>query len=86
MTEFELEIRQQTPPLISFYNANNQEILGELKEIDGKLEFEGDVSESAKVFFDEYGVHHSRKIKELEQEINFLKQQLKSNVAYAENN
>lgn len=41
------------PFFISFHSPLTGERLGELKEVDGELVFEGKASESAKVFFDE---------------------------------
>ena len=68
----EYQINTAKPLHIKFYDKSQTE-LGILKEVDGKLEFEGNASESAKVFFDEICKLNCQEIKRLKAEIEELK-------------
>ena len=70
MSEYKINTAQ--PLHIAFYDKSKTE-LGILKEVDGKLEFEGNASESAKVLFDEICKLNCQEIKRLEAEIEELK-------------
>ena len=73
------------PPLIGLHEDGEQ--IGALKTLEnGKLTFEGDAESSAQKFFDEVIKLNNAHVKKLENEIESLKQKLKGNMMYMENN